>query len=39
MSVDVETRLRAFGEQIERGVAHVGIDEVFAATTSIGEAR
>jgi hypothetical protein len=37
MSVDVETRLRAFGEQIERGVAHVGIDEVFAATTSIGD--
>jgi hypothetical protein len=38
MSVDVETRLRAFGEQIERGVAHVDIDEVLATTTSIGDA-
>jgi hypothetical protein len=38
MSVDVETRLRAFGEQIERGVAHVDVDEVLATTTSIGDA-
>jgi hypothetical protein len=38
MSVDVETRLRAFGEQIERGVAHVDVDEVLGTTTSIGDA-
>ena len=37
MFLDVETRLRAFGEQLQRGVAHVDVDEVLG-TTSIGGA-
>jgi hypothetical protein len=35
MSLDVEVRLRALGEQLERGVAHVDVDEILGATTSI----